>query len=102
MTPRGKYLLELPDYGSPLTIRHLLNHTSGLRDVFLPLEVSAPQDDNGDRNGLGPSPATALNFLSGGISKKQWRVCAAGDHRKRVSGQSLAAFARANIFNPPA
>lgn len=27
-----KYIPELPDYGSPLTIRHLLNHTAGLRD----------------------------------------------------------------------
>ena len=30
--PVKKYIPELPDYGSPLTIRHLLNHTSGLRD----------------------------------------------------------------------
>ncbi len=30
--PARKYLPELPDYGSPLTIRHMLNHTSGLRD----------------------------------------------------------------------
>ena len=30
--PARKYIPELPDYGSPLTIRHLLNHTSGLRD----------------------------------------------------------------------
>ena len=30
--PARKYLPELPDYGAPLTIRHLLNHTSGLRD----------------------------------------------------------------------
>src|ERR1043165_4791381 len=28
----SKYIPELPDYGAPLTIRHLLNHTSGLRD----------------------------------------------------------------------
>jgi CubicO group peptidase (beta-lactamase class C family) len=27
-----KYIPELPDYGSPMTIRHLLNHTAGLRD----------------------------------------------------------------------
>jgi CubicO group peptidase (beta-lactamase class C family) len=27
-----KYVPELPDYGSPLTIRHMLTHTSGLRD----------------------------------------------------------------------
>src|SRR5215210_51503 len=30
--PVRKYIPELPDYGSPLTIRHLLDHTSGLRD----------------------------------------------------------------------
>ncbi len=30
--PVRKYIPELPDYGSPLTIRHLLNHTAGLRD----------------------------------------------------------------------
>ena len=27
-----KYLPELPDYGAPLTVRHMLQHTSGLRD----------------------------------------------------------------------
>ena len=27
-----QYIPELPDYGSSLTIRHMLNHTSGLRD----------------------------------------------------------------------
>ena len=30
--PVRKYIPELPDYGTPLTIRHMLNHTSGLRD----------------------------------------------------------------------
>src|SRR4029079_5595248 len=30
--PVRKYIPELPDYGVPLTIRHLLNHTSGIRD----------------------------------------------------------------------
>ena len=27
-----KYLPEIPDYGTPITIRHLLTHSSGLRD----------------------------------------------------------------------
>src|SRR5687768_17606563 len=27
-----KYIPELPDYGTPITIRHMLTHTSGLRD----------------------------------------------------------------------
>jgi len=30
--PARKYIPELPDYGAPITIRQLLNHTSGLRD----------------------------------------------------------------------
>src|SRR6476469_2314623 len=30
--PVRKYIPELPDYGTPLTIRHMLNHTAGLRD----------------------------------------------------------------------
>ena len=30
--PVRKYIPELPDYGVPLTIRNMLNHTSGLRD----------------------------------------------------------------------
>src|SRR4029450_8232164 len=30
--PVRKYIPELPDYGKPLTIRHMLSHTSGLRD----------------------------------------------------------------------
>lgn len=30
--PVRKYIPELPDYGRPITIRHLLTHTSGLRE----------------------------------------------------------------------
>jgi CubicO group peptidase (beta-lactamase class C family) len=30
--PVRKYIPEAPDYGAPLTIRHMLTHTSGLRD----------------------------------------------------------------------
>ena len=32
--PVRKYIPELPDYGSPLTIRHMLNHTSGSATGF--------------------------------------------------------------------
>src|SRR5438034_156021 len=30
--PVRKYIPEVPDYDAPLTVRHMLNHTSGLRD----------------------------------------------------------------------
>ena len=32
-----KYLPELPDFGQTVTLRHLLNHTSGYREVYGPL-----------------------------------------------------------------
>lgn len=32
--PVRKYIPELPDYGSPVTIRMLLHHTSGIRDMW--------------------------------------------------------------------
>lgn len=99
-----KYLPEMPDYGNPLTIRHLLNHTSGLRDAFLILELSAPEDEYGDRNdvilkqlarqqSLNYKPGTESFYNNGGYVLAAIIV-------KRVSGQPLAAFADANIFTP--
>ncbi len=32
--PARKYIPELPDFGTPVTIRELLHHTSGLRDQW--------------------------------------------------------------------
>src|SRR5579859_4376491 len=32
--PVRKYIPELPDFGTPITIRHLIHHTSGLRDQW--------------------------------------------------------------------
>src|SRR5437867_3074649 len=29
-----KYLPEMPDYGTPVAIRHLIHHTSGIRDMY--------------------------------------------------------------------
>src|SRR3984893_12540924 len=35
-----QYIPELPDYGHPITLRHMLHHTSGLRDVLGLLSLS--------------------------------------------------------------
>jgi CubicO group peptidase (beta-lactamase class C family) len=99
-----KYLPEMPAYGRPLTIRHLLNHTSGLRDAFLLFELSAPEDEYADRNdiilkqlarqrSLNYEPGTESQYNNGGYVLLAMIV-------KRVSGQPLAAFAGANIFKP--
>ena len=99
-----KYVPELPDYGSPLTIRHLLTHTSGLRDVFTLQGLSAPRDDSPDANealvkilarqrALNSTPGAEFQYNNGGYVLLAAIV-------KRVSGQSLRAFAEANIFQP--
>ena len=45
--PVRKYIPELPDYGKPLTIRNLLNHTAGLRDWGAVMELTGA--GRGDR-----------------------------------------------------
>jgi CubicO group peptidase (beta-lactamase class C family) len=100
----GKYVPEWADKGRPITIRHLLNHTSGLRDVFFLLGLVAPRDYGDDRNetiapllahqrGLNFPPGSEYQYNNGGYLLLANIV-------KRASGQSLRAFADANIFKP--
>lgn len=100
-----RWLPELPDYGRTITIRHMLNHTSGLRDwgsvVALEgwprgsrameqsqvLEVVARQG--------------ALNFEPG----SEWLYSNSGYNLAaiivaRISGQSFADFTRERLFGP--
>jgi CubicO group peptidase (beta-lactamase class C family) len=99
-----KFIPELPDYGTRLTIRHLLTHTSGLRDAFLLLGLGAPRDDASDaseqavaalvrQRGLNFTPGTEFSYNNGGYTML-------GSIVHRVSGQTLRAFADANIFKP--
>ena len=43
-----KYFPELPDFGTPVTVRSLLTHTSGYRDIFDALLMAARRIDEGD------------------------------------------------------
>lgn len=99
-----KFITELPDYGDPLTIRHLLTHTGGLRDEFLLRELTAPRDEHGDPNdalvsllahqrALNFSPGAEYQYSNAGYTLLATIV-------KRVSRQSLRAFADRNIFKP--
>ena len=99
-----KYLPELPDYGSKITILHLLNHTSGLRDYLTLMDLAGIHTDSvtTDQDALALIVRQkALNFAPG----SEWLYSNTGFFLlsmivKRVSGKSLREFAAENIFNP--
>jgi CubicO group peptidase (beta-lactamase class C family) len=99
-----KYVPEVPDLGERITIRHLIHHTSGLRDQWSLLELAGWREDDviteGDILDL-VSRQKALNFRPGEehlYSNTGYTLLAI--IVKRVSGQSLREFADANIFKP--
>ncbi|MES2672811.1 MAG: serine hydrolase [Pseudomonadota bacterium] len=99
-----KFLPELHDFGKTITIRHLLHHTSGLRDQWSLLAVSGWRFDDviteDDILGL-IWKQKELNFQPG----KYMVYCNTGYTLlgvivKRVSGRSLPEFAKERIFDP--
>jgi CubicO group peptidase (beta-lactamase class C family) len=99
-----KYIPELPDYGKKITIRHLLNHTSGLRDYLALMELAGVNTDSvtTDEDALAlVVRQKALNFDPG----SEWLYSNTGFFLlsvivKRVSGKTLREFASENIFAP--
>src|SRR3989449_725937 len=99
-----KYLPEVPDYGKRITIRHLLTHTSGLRDYtdLLGFDGHDTADSTDDRDALDLiARQRGVNFSPG----EEWRYSNTGFFLasvivRRASGQSLASFARDRIFVP--
>ncbi len=103
--PVRKYIPELPDYGTALTIRHLINHTSGLRDW-------------GSVAGIGGWPRTTraysnVNVLDIVSRQKALNYRPGADYSYtnsgynlaailvgRVSGKPLSEFTRERIFIP--
>lgn len=100
-----KHVPELPDYGTTITLRHLLTHTSGLRDWGSLADIA----------GTGRSDRThthdhvldilrrqrALNFTPGAeysYSNSGYNLLAM--IVQRVSGMSFAEFSRTRIFEP--
>ena len=100
-----KYVPELPDFGVPITIRHLVHHTSGLRDQWNLLGLAGWRyslDLITDDDVLSVmSRQKDLNFPPG----SKYVYCNTGytllaQIVKRVSGQSFREFTTAHIFQP--
>jgi CubicO group peptidase (beta-lactamase class C family) len=104
-----RFVPELPDYapqyGRPITIRHLLTHTSGLRDQWDLLYMARGRfEENRITEADVLDIVTrqrALNFAPGAefmYSNTGYTLAAVVV--RRASGQPLRAFAQARLFDP--
>ncbi|HEX2077730.1 MAG TPA: serine hydrolase domain-containing protein [Longimicrobium sp.] len=99
-----RYVPEVPDFGTPITIRHLLHHTSGLRDLWDLLGFSGRRTDDVVREYdilRLLSRQRALNFRPGDEHLyNNTGYILLGVIVKRVSGKPLPELARERIFAP--
>lgn len=99
-----KYLTELPDFGKLITIRHLLHHTSGLRDQWELLAMAGWRlDDVITKEHIMKMVRHQkdLNFAPG----QEHLYCNTGYTLlgvivERVTGQSFREYTQENIFKP--
>jgi len=99
-----KYVPEIPAYGKTITIRHLLHHTSGIRDYVALMNLAGFNFDGvtGDEEALGIiARQKALNFNPG----DEYLYSNSGFFLlsiivNRASGKTLSQFAQENIFQP--
>ncbi len=99
-----KYFPEMPDYGTPVTVRQLVYHTGGLRDIYVLMALAGKrlEDVFTDADALQLiARQKELNFRPGTdhlYSNSGYFLL--GQLVKRVTGQSLRVFADSAIFQP--
>lgn len=99
------HIPEMPIYNHPITIRHLIHHTSGLRDSLTLLDLAGVDVTHATYNNADLIKLVArqehLNFQPG----EQYKYCNAGylllaEIVARTSGQTFRQFAHDHIFAP--
>lgn len=99
--PIRDFLAELPPAAQPVTVRHLLNHTSGLWDyeALIPADRTTQLDDDdvltlvASKDSLSTPPGVAYCYSNSGYVLLGMIVA-------RVSGMSYPEFLRTLIFGP--
>lgn len=100
----AQYFPDFPDYAKQINIRHLLNHTSGIRDYLTLTYLKGMDDDDYytdedlmrwlvNQNDLNFMPGDEFTYSNSGY----WLL---GQIVKEVSGMTMAAFAEKEIFQP--
>jgi len=99
-----KYFPEMRDYGTPITVRNLVHHTSGIRDIYglMSLGGLRMEDVFTDSQAVALiARQKELNFKPGDdylYSNSGYFLL--GQLVKRVTGKSLREFADERIFRP--
>lgn len=99
-----KYIPEMPAYANSVKLKHLIAHTSGLRDMgavaslagfYITDIVTTPQIIKmlNRQSALLAEPGTAFNYCNSGYVLIAEIV-------RRVSGKTFAQYAREKIFQP--
>ena len=99
-----KYVPEIPDYGTVITLRQLMNHTSGLRDIFMlgTLMGESEKDYFTEDEFLARiarqkapifEPGSAFRYSNTGYLLMGIIV-------GRTTGQTLAEYTKEKIFDP--
>jgi len=99
-----KYIPEMTRYEHPVTVRHLIHHTSGIRDYLTLMELAGLSFENEypDDEVIGLiARQKELNFNPG----DEFLYCNSGylllaEIVRHVSGRSLAEYAKEHIFDP--
>ncbi len=100
-----RHLPEMHDFGKTITLRHLIHHTSGIRDSFPALLALAEWRDTDatttqdvfklltSQRGLNFTPGAEFEYANSNYVLLA-KIC------EQVSGQSFAEFCREHIFEP--
>ncbi len=96
--PVNKYFTDAPKSWSAITIRHLLNHTSGLERESPAFDAMANQPDE---TLIKAAYADTLIFATG----TRWQYCNLGyfmlaEIIRQVSGQAFSTYMVQQVFNP--
>ncbi len=102
--PVRRYIPEFPDYADPPTVRHLVHHTSGVRDYIVLMFLAGNRDEDYYTNEevlAVINRQRELNFAPGAeflYSNAGYFLL--GEIVARVSGTSLRDFAQEHLFAP--
>lgn len=98
------HIPELRDFGTPITIKNLLNHTGGYREIYNLLPIGGHQGEDAffreraiaivqRQPELQAPPNTEWNYNNTGYILVSLAI-------ERASGQSFADYMRENVFEP--